>query len=102
MSVIRDRKEHPGQKAKEANPYKDGPHDARVKSRVSKQKQTETKEAAYVVSVEAKPKDETQKSKLLYTPEEVRAKAKAFLHSSHLTPEERSVLAEILADKKDS
>lgn len=103
MSTVSNKSEHPGQKAIEANPHKEGPHDPKVKSRIAKKgKSDSSQDEAYVVSVSARPKDEEgkTKSKVIYTPEEVRTKAKAFLNSPQLTAEERKVLSEILADKK--
>ncbi len=54
-------------------------------------------EPAYVVAFSARePTEEEKAQSKSYSPSEVRSKAKAFLESGNLPPEQRQVLAEII------
>lgn len=96
MAKITDKPKTPAEKANSANPPSDGPHT--YKGRKALEKEKAEGGPAYVVSVtphEDKDGDEP-KPKLTYTPQELRAKARAFLHSGKLNGQERKVLEEIL------
>jgi hypothetical protein len=61
-------------------------------------------EPAYSVSVTARDPDENelQEQSQGYSPRELRAKAKSFLQSPSLPPEQREVLAKVIQDQEDA
>ncbi len=70
--------------------------------KLARKHQEQTDEAAFMVSVSTRglTKEEKLQAKS-YSPREVRAKAKAFLESGNLPPEQREVLGEILKKRED-
>ncbi len=103
MSTVSDPTKNPAQKAVDAKPTADGPHTAKGrKDAKSKTEDTPAdREAAFVVNLKGKEDEGEKKNKVLYSPEEVRAKAKAFMSSDKLSPQERRVLQEILGTDKE-
>ncbi len=106
----------PAQKAVEVKPPDNGPHTARGMKRLADEKEAIIKAergSGEASKVEIKSKDakvvndsdETEtaeeKRKITYSPKEVRDKAKHFMVSAKLTPEERRVLKEILGNDKE-
>ena len=103
MATISDDKKSPAQKANDARAPFDGPHRA-VKKKHSGTNAAPAADAApsYVVAVTKREKtsedDPSREVQHTYNPQELRAKARAFMKSSNVNPEEKRVLEDILGE----